>query len=97
VPRDEKEAPKDEYEQAQTHSTRQSVATTAAKPEFETNHLPSNIDPKIIRWFLYVQFFANLFVNIDMGILPAGSTRIKEEIGLENTEFGALGSVVYLG
>ena len=46
---------------------------------------------------MYVQFFANLFVNIDMGILPAGSTKIKEELGLDNTQFGALGSVVYLG
>jgi hypothetical protein len=32
-----------------------------------------------------------------MGILPAGSTRIKEEIGLDNSKFGALGSVVYFG
>lgn len=86
-----------DYEPAGIQSTRQSVATTAAKTEFETNHLPPNIDLKMVKWFLYVQFFANLFVNIDMGILPAGSTRIKQEIGLENSEFGALGSVVYLG
>lgn len=32
-----------------------------------------------------------------MGILPAGSTKIKEELGIDNTQFGALGSVVYLG
>jgi len=32
-----------------------------------------------------------------MGILPAGSLKIKEELGLNNKEFGALGSVVYFG
>jgi len=44
-----------------------------------------------------VQFFANLFVNIDMGILPAGSVKIKGELNIENTRFGFLGSVVYFG
>jgi hypothetical protein len=46
---------------------------------------------------VYLQFFSNFFLNIDMGILPAGSTVIKEEMQLQNTEFGALGSVVYFG
>lgn len=32
-----------------------------------------------------------------MGILPAGSTKIKEELGIENANFGALGSAVYVG
>ena len=32
-----------------------------------------------------------------MGILPAGSTKIKEELGIENAQFGFLGSIVYLG
>lgn len=32
-----------------------------------------------------------------MGILPAGSVPIKEELKIENSKFGALGSVVYLG
>lgn len=32
-----------------------------------------------------------------MGILPAGSTSIKEEMGLGNIRFGTLGSVVYFG
>ena len=32
-----------------------------------------------------------------MGILPAGSTKIKEELDVENAKFGLLGSVVYLG
>ena len=32
-----------------------------------------------------------------MGILPAGSTKIKAELDIENAKFGLLGSVVYLG
>mmetsp|Transcript_16621 Transcript_16621/g.28327 ORF Transcript_16621/g.28327 Transcript_16621/m.28327 type:complete len:190 (+) Transcript_16621:831-1400(+) len=44
-----------------------------------------------------VQFFANLFINIDMGILPAASVKVKGENRMENSQFGALGSVVYFG
>ena len=32
-----------------------------------------------------------------MGILPAASVFIKEELDIENAKFGALGSVVYFG
>ena len=39
----------------------------------------------------------NLFINVDNGILPAGSLKIKEELKLDNNEFGTLGSFVYLG
>ena len=51
----------------------------------------------VIKIFVMVQFFANLFVNIDMGILPAGSTVIKKELNIDNIWFGFLGSIVYLG
>ena len=60
-------------------------------------HLPSGFEPRIIRIFLLSQFFANLFVNIDMGILPAGSLVLKEELGMNNADFGFLGSIVYVG
>lgn len=39
----------------------------------------------------------NLFINIDNGILPAGSVKIKEDYNLDNSRFGALGSFVYFG
>ena len=32
-----------------------------------------------------------------MGILPAASVAIKEELNIENSKFGALGSIVYFG
>ena len=46
---------------------------------------------------VYCLFFSNLFLNLDIGILPAGSIDIKHEMGLSNTGFGSLGSVTYLG
>ena len=65
--------------------------------DFQKKQLPPGINDRYIFYFLMVQFFANLFVNIDMGILPAGSVKIKEELKIENTRFGFLGSVVYFG
>lgn len=59
--------------------------------------MPPEINPKIVFLLVILQFFANFFLNIDMGILPAGSTAIKEEMELDNIKFGTLGSVVYFG
>ena len=42
-------------------------------------------------------FLANMFFNIDMGILPAGSIKIKEDLVIDNSQFGTLGSVAYFG
>ena len=35
--------------------------------------------------FLYVQFFANVLINVDSGILPAASLQIKKELNIENS------------
>ena len=61
------------------------------------DHLPPGYDQKVIGVIIYFLFFANLFFNIDMGILPAGSIRIKNELKLSNSQYGLLGSVVYFG
>lgn len=66
-------------------------------PKNDLSHLPEDYSPRIVSITLYVLFFANLFVNIDMGILPAGSTKIKDEMKLTNSQYGSLGSVVYFG
>lgn len=42
-------------------------------------------------------FFANLFVNIDMGIFPAAVKEIMTDLKIDKAEFGLLGSIVYLG
>lgn len=66
--------------------------------EFEFEHwLPPEVNPRVVFLLVVLQFFANFFLNIDMGILPAGSTTIKEEMELDNIKFGTLGSVVYFG
>ena len=39
----------------------------------EIKRLPNGIEQKWVTIFLFVQFFANLFTNIDTGIIPAGS------------------------
>lgn len=61
------------------------------------DHLPPGYDHKVIGIIIYFLFFANLFFNIDMGILPAGSIKIKRELKLSNSQYGMLGSVVYFG
>ena len=47
--------------------------------------MPDDINPKVITMFIFVLFFANLLINVDMGILPAGSIKIKEELELDNS------------
>jgi hypothetical protein len=42
-------------------------------------------------------FLANVFCNVDHGTLPGCSLQIKEDVGLNDLEFGSLGSVVYGG
>ena len=42
-------------------------------------------------------FLSNVFCNVDHGTLPGCSNQIKESVGLNDVEFGTLGSVVYGG
>ena len=42
-------------------------------------------------------FFMNLIINIDHGVMPAGAIIIKEYLGVSNTEYGLLGSIVFAG
>ena len=51
----------------------------------DMSHLPEDYDPKAVQLVLLVVFLANLFVNIDMGILPAGSTPIKKDLKLNHS------------
>jgi len=39
----------------------------------------------------------SLFANIDHGTLPAGSVVIKKDLDMNNAQYGALGSIVFLG
>lgn len=42
-------------------------------------------------------FMVNLLINIDHGVIPAATTRLKEDLSISNTQLGLLGSVVYFG
>jgi hypothetical protein len=39
----------------------------------------------------------NLLNNTDHGVLPAGSIVIKEDLGLDNLQYGMIGSAVFAG
>ena len=39
----------------------------------------------------------NIWINFDHGVMPAGGSTIQEELGLSNTRFGGLGSIVFVG
>ena len=39
----------------------------------------------------------NLLINIDHGVMPAGAIAIRQSLGISNTEYGLLGSMVFFG
>lgn len=42
-------------------------------------------------------FLSNVFINFDHGSLPGCASEIKDELNMNDFEFGLLGSVVYGG
>ena len=42
-------------------------------------------------------FLLNILINIDHGAIPAATTILKRELGLDNVSMGTIGSLVYLG
>lgn len=65
--------------------------------ENDWSHLPRGYKPSLVKLTLYSVFLSNLFFNIDMGIMPAGTVIIKKDLKLDTAKFGYLGSVVYFG
>ena len=61
------------------------------------SHLPPSLDPQMVNRYFKVLFAAILIMSIDLGILPACSVNMQQELGIDNWKFGLLGSVVYLG
>ncbi len=39
----------------------------------------------------------NMLNNIDHGVLPAGSITIKQDLGMDNLQYGLIGSAVFAG
>lgn len=52
---------------------------------------------KVIYAIFVLVFISNIFINIDHGSLPGCSVQIKEDLNMNDFEFGVLGSVVYGG
>jgi len=50
-----------------------------------------------VRFIFVILIALNLLNNIDHGVLPAGSITIKEDLGLNNMQYGLIGSAVFAG
>lgn len=53
--------------------------------------------PGVIRTIFFTVFLSNVFINIDHGTLPGCSNQIKEDLNMNDFQFGILGSIVYGG
>ena len=51
----------------------------------------------VVNMLFLLVLFMNVLINVDHGVMPAGSIVIKEDLDINNTEYGLLGSVVFLG
>ena len=51
--------------------------------------------------YIYITFIylivANVWVNFDHGVLPAGAIQIQTDLDMSNKAFGGLGSIVFVG
>jgi hypothetical protein len=59
--------------------------------------LPDGISHDKIMTLLYVQFLAQMVLFFDNGIPPAISIKFKQELGLGDSQFGMLGSMIFVG
>jgi MFS family permease len=62
---------------------------------FRSVHRPFGKFKRKIIFFLI--FMINVLINIDHGALPAATTILQRELGLDPLHLGAIGSLVYLG
>ena len=51
----------------------------------------------VVNFLFLLVLFMNVLINVDHGVMPAGSIVIKEDLGINNTEYGLLGSLVFFG
>jgi MFS family permease len=50
-----------------------------------------------IKLMFKVAWFTQILINLDHGIIPACTSELKKDLGLDEVGLGALGSLVYLG
>ncbi len=66
-------------------------------PTDEQDALPEGIERSKILTVISCLFISSLFLMMDNGFMPASSVLFKEEMKMNNAEFGFVGSFVYLG
>ena len=57
----------------------------------------STMSKKVIYFLFFVILLMNLLINFDHGVMPAGAPSMQADLQLNNTEYGWLGSVVFIG
>lgn len=72
---------------------RQSVRSSRTGAGHQREPLSSGV----VKLTFAVILFLNLIINIDHGVMPAGAITIKDYLGVSNTEYGLLGSIVFFG
>ena len=55
------------------------------------------MEERYVSQVFYILFFTDFVINMDIGILPACSIKIMSDLNLNYEEFGALGSIVFVG
>lgn len=63
--------------------------------DFRRMHRPFGKSKRRVIFILI--FFINILINLDHGAIPAGTTKLKNELGLDNVALGIIGSFVFLG
>ena len=51
----------------------------------------------VVKLTFLLIFYLNLIINVDHGVMPAGTVYIKDSLNLNNKQYGLLGSVVFFG
>ena len=51
----------------------------------------------VVSFLFILVLFMNILINVDHGVMPAGSIVIKEALGINNKLYGLLGSTVFAG
>jgi hypothetical protein len=55
------------------------------------------MNKKVLNCVVITIFLCSLLLNVDMGILPAGEAKIREENGMTHGQYGLLGGIDYAG
>ena len=82
----------------QKHSQRPFSTQNISSSDFRLLSVDKPIfNETVVNMLFVVVLFMNVLINIDHGVMPAGSIVIKDDLDINNTEYGLLGSIVFIG